>query len=214
MKTGDLYRHFKGGDYVILAVATLESTKGTDKEQQLVIYQSKEKKTVWARTMEDFTAIIDGPEKSMLRFTPLNDFDIITFDQYQDLALRTAHLKESQEKSLINGGLGIGGESGEFQGALLSLIELCMDALRAGKFAGNLADYIKKVVHHDHPLTLQKIESEAGDKLWYDNRLLFAVGSSLKTAAKQNILKLLKRYPDPHGFDPERSKNRKEEEGS
>ena len=207
MKTGDVYRHFKGGDYVILAVATLESSKGTDKEQKLVIYQSKEKKTVWARTMENFTEIIDGPEKSMLRFTPLNDFEIITFDQYQELALRTAQKMETQEKSMTYSGLGIGGESGEFQGALLSIIELCMDALRAGKFAGNVADYVKKVLFHDHPLTLQKIESEAGDKLWYDNRLLHAVGSSLKTAAKNNILKLMARYPD--GFSTERSKKRK-----
>jgi hypothetical protein len=212
MKTGDLYRHFKGGEYVILAIANLESTKGTENEQKLVIYQSKEKKTIWARPMDNFTEVLDREGKSVLRFEPLNDFDIVTFDQYEDLALRTAGKHETQERALNYGGLGVGGEAGEFQGALVELIELCLDSLRSGKHSGNVTDYIKKVLFHDHPLTLEKIENEQGDKLWYDNRVLHAIGSSLKTAAKMNILKLMKRYPD--GFSKERSKNRKEELGA
>lgn len=72
--------------------------------------------------------------------------------------------------------------------------------------AGEIADFIKKVMYHDHENDHDHIAEELGDLLWYITRMCVAIGVPLQDVAVMNIAKLARRYPD--GFDPERSKNR------
>lgn len=113
--------------------------------------------------------------------------DIPSFDEYQDLALRTAS-KESfvDEITTLNvAALGLNGEAGE------------------------IADHVKKIMFHGHPLddaTRDKIAKEIGDILWYCAMGARGINLGLGEIARMNVEKLRKRYPD--GFSTERSLNR------
>jgi NTP pyrophosphatase (non-canonical NTP hydrolase) len=113
----------------------------------------------------------------------------MTFLEYQAQAMRSAS-QGGQAAQLAAAGLGVAGEAGE------------------------VADIIKKVLFHGHPLDAQaveKLEKEAGDVLWYLALLadrLAEHGVTLDTIAQKNIAKLLARYPN--GFEASRSLNRPE----
>lgn len=64
-------------------------------------------------------------------------------NQYQDKMLRTAGDIGFSNENLTLGALGISGEAGE------------------------VTDYIKKVVFHGHELDKRKMALELGDVLWY-----------------------------------------------
>lgn len=109
------------------------------------------------------------------------------FDDYQELALRTASPQstESEQTMLDAAALGLSGESGE------------------------IADHVKKILYHGHPLddaTRDKIAKEIGDILWYCAVGAKGIGVSLSDIARMNVEKLRKRYPD--GFSTEESLNR------
>lgn len=84
----------------------------------------------------------------------------------------------------------------------------CMALGIAGE-AGEVADYVKKVVGHRHPLDREKMAKELGDVLWYLAVLAERFGYSLDQVAQMNVDKLRRRYPD--GFSPERSLARADE---
>jgi NTP pyrophosphatase (non-canonical NTP hydrolase) len=109
------------------------------------------------------------------------------FDEYQQLALRTASAQstESEQTMLDAAALGLAGESGE------------------------IADHVKKILYHGHPLddaTRDKIAKEIGDILWYCAIGARGIGVSLSEIARMNVEKLRKRYPE--GFSSEKSLNR------
>lgn len=106
----------------------------------------------------------------------------MTLDDYQIEALKTARQDQARQERLVNGALGLAGEAGE------------------------VADLIKKHLHHGHPLDRTEAARELGDVLWYVAAMADAMGLRLEDVAAMNILKLRNRYPQ--GFDTERSKNR------
>lgn len=106
------------------------------------------------------------------------------FTTYQGLALRTASGESllNQSTMLNSAALGLSGESGE------------------------IADHVKKVMFHGHPLddvTKDKIAKEIGDILWYCAMGARGIGTDLGEIARMNVEKLKKRYPE--GFSSERS---------
>lgn len=109
----------------------------------------------------------------------------ISPNEYQKLALRTAS-KESMENPILNGVLGLGGESGE-----------CMDLLKKHLFQG-------------HELDKFKMAKELGDVAWYLALTAYAIGYNLEDILRMNIEKLGARYPD--GFDTSHSLHRKAED--
>jgi NTP pyrophosphatase (non-canonical NTP hydrolase) len=99
------------------------------------------------------------------------------FDTYQELSRRTMNGSPvlTLEQRLANFALGVAGESGE------------------------IADYLKKVVFHGHPLEHSRLADELGDVLWYLAALASTTGLSLDEIAEGNVAKLRRRYPD--GFN-------------
>jgi NTP pyrophosphatase (non-canonical NTP hydrolase) len=106
------------------------------------------------------------------------------FDEYQELALRTAGHREDYEKVLTYTALGLTGESGE------------------------VAEIIKKTFYHGHALDRDALRKELGDVLWYLAVMAHGLGLSLDQIARENIEKLRARYPN--GFSEVRSLNRTE----
>jgi NTP pyrophosphatase (non-canonical NTP hydrolase) len=65
--------------------------------------------------------------------------------------------------------------------------------------AGEVSDYLKKVLFHELPIDIEKIKKELGDTLWYLAVLSDYLGIPLSEVANANIEKLKLRYP--HGFN-------------
>ena len=106
---------------------------------------------------------------------PTQEFSL---NAYQRLSRRSRR----EDFTLVNGALGIAGESGE------------------------VADYIKKIEFHGHVLDKDKLKKELGDALWYIATIADLVDIDLGDVAIENVAKLMKRYPD--GFNEESSRSR------
>lgn len=124
--------------------------------------------------------------KSLLEteFGISKDNTVFHLDEYQNLAMRTNNENDWQ-KMILNGALGLCGESGE------------------------VADLIKKWIAQGHALNADKVIQELGDVMWYVALTARSLGYSLSEVATINVEKLKLRYPN--GFDPEKSINRKSE---
>lgn len=107
-------------------------------------------------------------------------------NEYQELAKRTMNKDLSEKNMLINGVMGLCGESGE------------------------AIDIVKKHIAHNHELDKEHLAKELGDVAWYLAETATALGYSLEDIFKMNIDKLKKRYPD--GFDSEKSIHRREDD--
>jgi NTP pyrophosphatase (non-canonical NTP hydrolase) len=107
---------------------------------------------------------------------------ILDFKEYQEEMKRTASDFSNKSENLALGALGIAGEAGE------------------------VADYLKKVLFHNHELSHDVLGKELGDVLWYITYLASVINMSLDDIAIMNIEKLRIRYPD--GWDEQRSINR------
>lgn len=102
-------------------------------------------------------------------------------NEYQKLAQRTANTAACDDK-LLNGMLGLAGETGE-----------CVDML-------------KKYLYQGHAFPREQLIEELGDVMWYVAEAATGLKITLSELAEHNIAKLKKRYPD--GFDAGRSINR------
>ena len=108
----------------------------------------------------------------------------MTIEEYQKLAMTTLNPALSEKDVLINGVMGLCGESGE------------------------AIDIVKKWLAQGHELDKEKLAGELGDICWYLAETATALGLSLEDIMAANIEKLKARYPD--GFDSDRSIHRSE----
>lgn len=64
--TPGLYRHYKGGVYTVISLATIESTM-----EEAVVYVNPRSGGMWIRTLADFTAIVEHEGVKKRRFVRL-----------------------------------------------------------------------------------------------------------------------------------------------
>jgi len=67
-RDGQKFRHYKGGEYRVVATGFLE-----DSETPCVVYRSLEKGAVWVRTAKNFLELIEHDGMQQPRFAPLQD---------------------------------------------------------------------------------------------------------------------------------------------
>ena len=108
----------------------------------------------------------------------------MTINEYQKLAMTTLNPELTKKDVLINGVMGLCGESGE------------------------AIDIVKKWLAQGHELDKEKLSGELGDICWYLAETATALDLNLEEIMAANIEKLKRRYPE--GFDTNRSVNRAE----
>lgn len=108
----------------------------------------------------------------------------MNINEYQKLAMRTLNPKIKKDEILINGVMGLCGESGE------------------------VIDLVKKHLFQGHDLDKEKIIKELGDVSWYLAEIATALEIDLEEVFIKNIEKLKKRFPE--GFASSSSINRNE----
>lgn len=120
----------------------------------------------------------------------------MTGNEYQQYAMRTNDGKATERLEafvsdgrvdiggILNGCLGLAGESGEF------------------------LDMIKKWIFHGKPLDEEHAKKEVGDVCWYIAMICHSFGWNLDEIMRMNVDKLKARYPE--GFSTELSNHRKE----
>ena len=106
----------------------------------------------------------------------------MTVNEYQKMALSTLNPALGKQDVLINGVMGLCGESGE------------------------AIDIVKKHLAQGHPLDREGLIKELGDVAWYLAETAYALDVSLEEVFQRNIDKLKARYPE--GFDTRRSVER------
>lgn len=108
----------------------------------------------------------------------------MTINEYQRLAMKTLNPELGKKDVLINGVMGLCGESGE------------------------AIDIVKKWLAQGHELDREKLAKELGDIAWYLAETAYALEIPLEDILQANIEKLAKRYPE--GFSSERSLHRED----
>jgi len=106
----------------------------------------------------------------------------LTANAYQKLAMRSLNPALSKKDVLINGVMGLCGESGE------------------------AIDIVKKWLAQGHALDEKKLAKELGDIAWYLAETAWALDIPMEEILRGNIQKLEERYPG--GFSSERSIHR------
>jgi len=106
----------------------------------------------------------------------------MTVNEYQKLAMTTLNPQLDKKDILINGVMGLCGESGE------------------------AIDIVKKWLAQGHELDQEKLAKELGDIAWYLAETATALDLKLEDIFQANIEKLKKRYPE--GFSAQRSIHR------
>ena len=101
---------------------------------------------------------------------------------YQKLAMKTVNPELTKKDMLVNGVMGLNGESGE------------------------VIDVVKKHMFQGHELDIDKIKKELGDVMWYVAEVCEALDLSMDEVMEANIAKLANRFKN--GFTKEESINR------
>ena len=107
----------------------------------------------------------------------------MNINEYQKLAMTTLNPALDKKDVLINGVMGLCGESGE------------------------AIDLVKKHLAQGHALDTERLAKELGDIAWYLAETATAIGYDLEDIFRMNIEKLKKRYPQ--GFAVEQSIHRR-----
>lgn len=106
----------------------------------------------------------------------------MTINEYQELAMRTLNPELDRKDVLINGVMGLCGESGE------------------------AIDIVKKHLAQGHKLDREALVKELGDIAWYLAETAYALDVKLEDVLQGNIDKLKNRYPE--GFEADKSIHR------
>ena len=106
----------------------------------------------------------------------------MTPNEYQAQAMRFLNPALSERDILINGVMGLCGESGE------------------------VIDLVKKHLAQGHPLDRTALAGELGDVAWYLAETAHVLGFTLEDILQGNLDKLQARYPE--GFSTEHSLHR------
>ena len=106
----------------------------------------------------------------------------MTVNEYQKLAMTTLNPALDKKDVLINGVMGLCGESGE------------------------AIDIVKKWLAQGHELDKEKLAKELGDIAWYLAEAATALDMDLEDILQANLEKLKRRYPE--GFSCEKSRTR------
>lgn len=106
----------------------------------------------------------------------------LTANAYQKEAMKTLNPALTRKDVLLNGVMGLCGESGE------------------------AIDIVKKHLHQGHSLDKERLAGELGDIAWYLAETAYALDIPLEQILRRNLEKLKNRYPE--GFDTNRSRNR------
>ena len=110
----------------------------------------------------------------------------MNINEYQKLAMTTLNPALDKKDILINGVMGLCGESGE------------------------AIDIVKKYLAQGHELDTEHLAKELGDIAWYLAETATAIGYDLEDIFQMNIEKLKKRYPN--GFKVDDSINRQSDD--
>ena len=104
--------------------------------------------------------------------TALQTEVFMTINEYQQLAMTTLNPELSEKDVLINGVMGLCGESGE------------------------AIDIVKKWLAQGHELDREHLIKELGDIAWYIAEIAYILNVPLEDVLQKNIDKLKSRYPD------------------
>lgn len=107
----------------------------------------------------------------------------MTINEYQHMALRTESPTTNETDRILQGAMGLCGESGEY------------------------IDILKKHMFQGHELDKKHMAKELGDIAWYLAVSADAIDYDLETIFQMNIDKLKARYPE--GFETNKSTHRK-----
>lgn len=107
----------------------------------------------------------------------------MTINGYQTECLRTESETSVLYPRILQGLMGLAGESGE------------------------ALDILKKFMFQGHDMDREHLAKELGDIAWYLAVSADALGYDLETILQMNVTKLRERYPN--GFESSRSVNRK-----
>lgn len=110
----------------------------------------------------------------------------MTINEYQQMALRTESPTTDDIDRMLQGAMGLCGESGEY------------------------IDILKKHMFQGHKLDREHMAKELGDIAWYLAVSADAIDYDLETIFQMNIDKLRARYPE--GFETNKSINRKSDD--
>ena len=110
----------------------------------------------------------------------------MTINEYQKLAMTTQNPALSERDVLLNGVMGLCGESGE------------------------AIDIVKKWLMQGHELDREHLVRELGDVAWYLAEAATALELPLEDILRANLEKLERRYPG--GFSTEKSVGRRQDD--
>jgi len=112
---------------------------------------------------------------------------LYTWNDYEADVDRTIPRELTFGQRIVNFALGLAGESGE------------------------VTELIKKSRFHDQPVSMERLEEELGDVLWYTVALAISFNIPLSRVVRRNVEKLKKRYPN--GFSTECRQAESQEKG-
>ncbi len=145
----------------------------------------------------------------------------MNFDDYQQLSERTSgshgwtFQRDRADYKQADANLCDRGLTDEEMSTILSKAigerRLATAAMGLSGEAGEVTDFLKKIIGHGHPMDDDKLLNEVGDVLWYCAEILSCRRLSLQTCAERNVEKLKRRYLDKGGFSSHASINREEE---